>query len=416
MLKNRTPNLLAGIFVAGIALAGAIAASAQEDTYRFMGVDNNALIVFEGSTPTEAIVEVQGVTVTQTAASPDGRYIAYVAYEESTGESTLVSYDTTTDLPTTIAQNPAPAYPVSFTMDSASIVYAMQGASIGQNDDGSAFNALDVYVQPLDGGEAEVTSLRTNIGCGGGLQLPTETLYTRETMGLGGNSLMLAATPFGIVYSPNCNGVNVTIYSPEDGGSEETFMDVARVALSPDRTRLAAIPTVPNPASSPELLVIDLETREISRILINAMPDRVAWSADGSALYFSVQAYDTTVVLEGERAERLSAVLGEPSFNRFVSILHRIDLETGVDSEVFVQSAFAISRIQPMENGVLVTTIDNVDPWAMAIADGTYDYLADQTGDGGLSLIPLTTWLVPQDENAPTEPIAQNVTLLTALP
>ncbi|MBW4438110.1 MAG: PD40 domain-containing protein [Pleurocapsa minor GSE-CHR-MK-17-07R] len=416
MLKNRTPHLLAGMFVAGIALAGAVAASAQEDTLRFTGVENNALVIYEGSTPTELVAGVEGVSITQTAASPDGRYIAYVAYEDATGESTLVAYDTTTGLPTTIAQNPAPAYPVSFTIDSASIVYAMQGASIGQNDDGSAFNALDVYVQPLDGGEAEVTSLRTNIGCGGGLQLPTETLYTRETLGLGGNSLMLAATPFGIVYSPNCNGVGVTLYSPENGGSEETFMDVARVALSPDRTRLAAIPTLLNPASSPELLVIDLETREISRILINAMPDRVAWSADGSALYFSVQAYDTTVVLEGERAERLSAVLGEPSFNRFTTILHRIDLETGVDSEVFVQSAFAISRIQPVENGVIVTTIDNVDFWAMAIADGEYDYVADETGEAGLALIPVTTWFVPETLGDPTEAIARDVMQVTVLP
>lgn len=351
------------------------------------------------------------VSIGSLIASPDGGFLAYIGYREDGSSLQLLDVEDGSVL--SIAENTAAGYPVSFT-DTGELVYAIQGASVGTSETGGLITALDVYTySPENGSSTILTSLRTGTGCGGGSPLPTDMQYTSETGGLGGQSLVLAVTPFGILYSPDCSGVSVALMRLNEQ-REEVFMDLAHTALSPDRTQVAGI-IMPMGAPIPlEITLVDLETGTMRNLPVNSTPDRLAWASDGSAVYYSTQAFDTEVTLEGERGERFAEFNGSPSFIRFGAALSRVDVFTGEVTDLFSQSAFAVGRILPVGQVVYVSTIANLDAWADAVADNTIDLIA-ATNEESMAYTPVTLWRIdPQTGEA--DVAAENAQQAVSLP
>ena len=176
-----------------------------------------------------------------------------------------------------------------------------------------------------------------------------------------GNRLVLSLTPFGLAHSINCLGEGVAVLNPETG--EDAVLDEAirRAQVSPDRRRVLGI-------RDGELVVLDLETGERTAIPTSDEPDQVAWGAAGSGFVF----YSTRVEqpepldLAADEAEALAAtglLPADAPLPRYGVSIHRVDLDTGDDLEVYAHDAWAVGRMIAAPDGraLLFSQIPNLD-------------------------------------------------------
>lgn len=188
---------------------------------------------------------------------------------------------------------------------------------------------------------------------------PEVALYEQET-GLNGARAFLSHLPAAdeILYS-DCAGVGLT-------GSKSGIINAAitRMSISPDRSKV--IGQVEN-----QLSIVDLSTTSIDPLTTVAPFDQAVYSADGKSVYYSVLTLKDTITLDASYdEERLKQTFG--AFPVKVQIntitLHRIDLTTGIDSELFTGEGYAIGRIAPSPDGsgVLFSLIPDARLFAQA--------------------------------------------------
>ncbi len=380
---------------------------AQSPIY-LTGVQDNRIVMLDED-GAMAIIAEGAQRYGELVASPDGTYLAFAAYGEDFVR-TLNVYDRTTGEIIPIAFGLTAGMPFSFT-NLNELVYAVDGEFV-VGSDGRAVMQMQVFIQPLPmSASSSMIPVQFGVGCGGGSPLPTDQLYTSETYSLGGNHLTLALTPFGLVYSTDCQGINLAVRSL-DGQSLATFDGVSRAVLSPDETRIAAIPFVRGEPAPLVVRILDLTTNSVSDIPVDAVPDQLAWNETGSGVYYSVRAFDTMLNYEGDARARLDAVLGEGTpLERWAVSLYEVNVtsDPGRSSLVFNGDGFAIGRILRGENSVYLSVIPNIDGWANAIVDGTFDPATATDTEANL-LMPLTVWRAAFDgENVDISAVANDL-------
>jgi hypothetical protein len=373
-----------------------------------VGVQDNRLVMLDEN-GAAAIIAQGARSYGELVVSPDGTYLAFAAYDENFARALNV-YDRTTGETIPIAVGVSSGIPFSFTQANE-LVYAMDGEIVAGGEGGGVMR-LQVFIQPLPKTEApSIILVEFGVGCGGGSPLPIDQIYSSETYSLGGNHLILALTPFGLVYSTDCQGINLAVRSL-DGQSLSTFDGMSRAVLSMDETRIAAIPFVQGETTPLVVRILDLTTKAVADIPVDATPDQLAWNATGSGVYYSVRAFDTQINFEGDERARLDAVLGEGiRLEQWAVSLSEVNVtsDPGRISLIYNGDGFAIGRMANGDGSVYISVVPNIDTWANAVADGTFDpYTATEAEANALT--PVTVWGAAfNGDNIEISPIANDL-------
>src|SRR6185436_19747777 len=139
--------------------------------------------------------------------------------------------------------------------------------------------------------------------------------------------------------------------------------------LSSDGKTLAAIRTTYSESDlKHELVLIDLETRNLTAVTTAAEPDHLAWLADGS-LFYSTQTQKGVLGenLTAEQKANIVKVFGSSDLqvpSNEVSI-HKLNPTTGDDQVIYTASAYAIGRMAVTKDGqaLVFSQIANLDKW-----------------------------------------------------
>lgn len=202
----------------------------------------------------------------------------------------------------------------------------------------------------------------------------TEQLYHYET-GPNGNAFTLAWLLDGrYLYTTNCDGTGLAIWSPADGAIQDLGADLRRGALSPDRTRFAAI------GADGAVYTVDLATGNRTLVPFEEPAQQLGWSGDGRLLYASTQraADDGFVIDAADREEGALRIFGLFPYTSVLNTLSIIefDLNRGTTRTVWQGQGYAIGRIvtAPNNGGLVFSLVPSDRDYVLAFI-GNADYL-----------------------------------------
>jgi hypothetical protein len=115
----------------------------------------------------------------------------------------------------------------------------------------------------------------------------------------------------------------------------------------------------------------NLQTKKAEALTTTAQPEQAAWSADGKAIYYSTATQTESINLDDEKQrERGMKAFGTWPFKAsiYAVTLHRLDLTSQADVELYKASGRAIANIAPGPDGsgVLFTLIQSTADMAEA--------------------------------------------------
>lgn len=297
--------------------------------------------IFGGNVYAGALTDLPGRPITRGAAadrafrdvqvSPDGQWVSFV---DPNQRALFVAPLQSEGDPQRIAEGLADEYPAAWSADSSQIAYMVMG------DAGFAIAAIRV-----DGSDSR------KIGDAVGVAAqcppvsdPSERLYRAET-GPDGNRLLLewpdADT---LYYSANC-GADVA--RMKGGTAEVVFGGLRRARLSPDHKLLIGL-------MGTDLIRISLEDGQAVKLTPQTAPDQLAWSLDSGVIYYAAAEPKTEQVVDNEADKaRAESVFGAFPFRArvYAASLHRLDLFTGEDIELYRGEGRGIGRIMPAPDG-----------------------------------------------------------------
>lgn len=330
--------------------------------------------------------------------SPDGNYLAFVALDESFRASLWLYNRTGNSLMLVEGEVPA-GFPISFTEDSRELLFLNDSTPPGSEPG----NPMGVYTYDVAGGTSrtQLATIDLGEGCGGGSSFAGDWRYWDETEGLGGFGQVLELTAYGLVYSRDC-GYSTTLLNVESG-EEFSLGSITRASLSTDRTTLAGITYQRGDRTNERLVVVNLETRETTPLETSDIPDQVAWGASGELFYSTRQMSDRMIISSEEELERINAILG-PSGQAHVweVSIHRFDLATHEDTQVYAADAYAVGRMSVADNGSLIfSQVANAEAWLREIGEGRLDTSDPIRFQESVELVPVQLFILPIDGGQP---------------
>lgn len=302
--------------------------------------------------------------------SPDGSLLAFTGESEGRqGAGLFVASEGGGPL-VELASGLHPLLPVSFTPDSAELVYAqtVPGAS------NSTADLVQIYrYSPLAGSApVSVGTFTVVTACNPppGQSLPSTLRLGVETGSRLAPRYTLAATPFGLLYSANCNNPDLWLMNMRTGESRRLFAAVDGVFVAPDRSRAVVV-------TGQTLTFVNSEAGPYTQIVPAGVPDQVAFGlADSREVFYSTRQSTGPTPLPDGVGEQLSAVYFQMPTSYQASI-RRFSLRTGRDDLLYEADAFGIGRLSLTADGqtLLFSQVPNADGWLDALAHG--DFPAD---------------------------------------
>lgn len=318
--------------------------------------------IFAGNLYIGTLADLPGLPLTTDAVSehayrdpvvsPDGKWIAFVA----TDQATLYVTSTKGGPVLKLAAGLKFTYPPAWSPNSAEIAYLTQS-------DGSNETIDSIIAVKVDGSGTRKIGDTQPIGastCAGGPFEPAELLYLSNT-GDNGNRLLLTWARDGMIYySRDCSGIGVAQISDGGANSQVVNTDLRRAQLSPDGTELLG---VLKGDTAENLVRVKISDQSIT-VLKTAVPDQVAWSTDGKAIYYSTNTAKNKITLDNAAdKDRGTKVFGfwPVDITVYEVALHRLDLNDNQDVVIFKTDGRAIGRILPGPDGtgVLFTFIQS---------------------------------------------------------
>ena len=328
--------------------------------------------------------------------SADGNYLAFVARDPDYTPNLMV-YDRTTGSITQAARDIADGFPVTFTDDSRQLVFIQDAP----NNGAEPTYQMTVFTYDLGAGTSPVQagSFSFGVGCGGGSPYPQDWRYTAETEGLGGFHLVLAVTPFGLVHSMDCGGSETGLLNVQSG-EDVNLGPLSRATVSADRTKVAGIIDLAGTREHEQLVVVDLQTQTRTTLATVESTDQVTWGAAGAnELFYSTRHMtDRTMPFTAAELQTIMSVLGDfTSVNVWEVSLHRFDLATNIDTELYRTDAYAVGRMIPTPDGsaLIFSQIPNGEDWFMAIADGSLDMSQPDSYNQSVNFVPVQLFRLP---------------------
>ncbi|HLY24997.1 MAG TPA: SH3 domain-containing protein [Aggregatilineales bacterium] len=362
--------------------SGPVASQSFNNPFAFVGADGNVTLAQIGNaiavpiTTDSAITSTPDQVYVQTSKlysnltwSPDGTKLAFMS-----GQTLFVA--ASGNAPVTIVQKVAGA--PAWSSDSSKLAYFV---ATGQPDPSDPTGTLwqGQAVSIAANGSASSPQYAGTIsfggGCGGGGFSPSLVLYYQEA-GYAGNPYQVVWTNKGFVYTMNCVGMGLALRD-STGKVIWQVADAGRVAISPDRSRAAAV-RFDKQNHSLGAIFIDLATGATTPLSSDTTIDQFAWSADGSTILYSKQVPGTSV----------SANASSPFFQKYngagwlgnapsyTTTLWRMPAAGGQATQLLQRNGFAIGVIAavPDNSGVLVSFVPAMTDLANAInANGNQD-------------------------------------------
>ncbi len=274
--------------------------------------------------------------------SPDGRMIIYIEPDSRSDERLELVLFGERAVPLTSAI--VPYFPATWSPTSTVVAYIAPAADEGQ---------YDIHtIQTSGDGDAVLGSFAYPADCEADTSAYVNTnLYWAET-GVEGNTYRFDWLPDNrFLLTTDCAGMGLGIWSDTDGLTPLTGPDgeiLYRAALSQDKTQVATL------TEDGVLVIIDLNTLELTPIELDVQPDQLAWNDDGTQLYFSVLDEIDTAVMDDEDFEdsairRLGIFPYESTLNT-VSI-NMLNLDSNEVFTLWEDAGYAVGRMQAAPNG-----------------------------------------------------------------
>jgi hypothetical protein len=339
---------------------------AVEGVPALAGIRDNELTLFALSEDemtarvTRALGEYYVIDI---AWSADGRFLAFVAIE-SGGVFTLYVQDVTTDAdPIQISSNLYAGMAVNFSTDSTQVIYGVESQTTSSVE---GTQPADILIQGILTREApsRLGTVNIGVGCGGMYSFPAQVVLDEE-QGAFRRGSILELTPFGVIYTDNCTGIGTSLLNLQTGESVELSLDLSRVDVSPDGSRVVGI----SEAVAAVLTIVDLETLEQIPLGTVATPDQAIWGANDEIYYSAltpgemIPNSDTPLVVESS---------GMAEIYRNQVAIHRVDLDEASDTTLYTGDAYAIGRMVAAPDGetLFFTIIPDTESWIEAINNG----------------------------------------------
>lgn len=384
------------------------------------GIREGSVYLFSTDAPTPIqVFQGDGLTLpTQLKWTPDGQRLLFLASSPGAAGYSLMMADWQGGAAVPIADN-LMYMPVAFLPDGR-VVYATPG-EIGpaQGENQLPQMSISLYAQTLDPAATpeKIADVPFGTGCGGGSPFPMDGIYSMDA-GFMGNELTLQMTEHGLLHSVSCSGAGLAVLDLQSGETMGVGEGLARVALSPDGTRFAAVNFLEFPAQL-ELVTVDLATLSVTPVATGHTPDQVTWGADG-ALYYSVrEQLPEPVAVAPEQMQAMvdAGRLGPDSkIPRYRVAIYRLDPVSGAETLLFeADSAWAVGRLFTVENALYFSLI----PGAQAWIDGLLTTPVDMESRAGFlqeqSMVAPALYRLPLSGDTP-EPVFENITAATPRP
>jgi dipeptidyl aminopeptidase/acylaminoacyl peptidase len=371
--------------------------------------------------------------------SPDGNLLAYIKNDENFQSHVYVADVTTGATPIMLNTGALiSGSPITFSND-GQLIYIGQVEDVPDTE--PPFMAEVKRIVPTADAQPETLgSFEFGIGCGGGASIPAFWKYWEEA-GFGGSGVILKMTDFGLLHSTNCSGLGLALLNLETGEDtpigpgvdyDPTSPDgpLGRAALSPDGQTLAALeshfvedePTRPFAFS---LVMVDLATLAITDVTTTAEPDQVAWSKDGTTLFYSAQENPVNLAanLTTEQMAVLEPIVGSApgvplNVPAYTATIHQFNPATGEDTLIYSADAFAIGHMAAAPDGqhLIASQVAGLQAWTDAVVNGTISPTSDPDGSQQSALVPVTLYRIPFVTREAPIVVGENLTQFTLRP
>ncbi len=318
----------------GLLALSVISAQAQVPfPYAIVDDDDDELLIVNGRS---ALVVARAAAFSSLVWNADEGQLAFLAFDDDFNARINVADAASGEVVVLNTPPLAAGYPINWTADGR-ILFMSEQDSMDIGEDQTI--PVDIMtIAPVAGAAPEILrSVRVGVGCGGGSPWPDDQMYTRETGGLGGFFLTLAQTPTGILFSADCSGTSLGLV---DLASGEVFTEqgITRVVVHPSGLMAAGIEVGQFDAAGRDILLIDLAQLETISYATTAEPDQLAWSADGTRVYYSTRTISGDALARLRDADRqaFNAALGFEVFSvpTYDMSIYSLNLATGADVEI----------------------------------------------------------------------------------
>ncbi|NDJ85112.1 MAG: hypothetical protein GYB66_04435 [Chloroflexi bacterium] len=303
------------------------------------------------------------------AFSYNGQYLAYIDPSPEEGKDSIrvaspSSRRVTIDRDALLA----PRFPLTWSPDALQLAYVVQPDEPPAPDGRRALEVRNAAI-----GDSPQPEVLGNVPFTDNCEPPStpytpEQLYWQET-GVQGNALTFAWLLDGkFLYTTNCNGTGLAIWDPRDSSLQDLGEDLRRAALSPDRTKLAAI------GGDGSVFEIDLVSGERTPLPLQTPADQIAWSHNNEVLYYSALMPGQPFLVDNpaleERAQRVLKTFPYESALNTVTIT-AYNLADGSNDVRWQGQAYAVGRMVPAPNnaGLLFSVIPSDREWTMAFIE-----------------------------------------------
>lgn len=296
---------------------------------------------------------------TQLTWSPDGTKLAWMDEQANT------LYLAGSGQPAAqIAASIASDYPPAWSSDGGEIAYAVSTQSrVNPNDPNSTEIFYQIQAIPANGGAPRAAGqFPVGVGCGGG-GIDGSSAALQDELGYSFNPKILAQVANGYLYSSSCMGVGIGLTNLTNAGTWRR-PDLTAAALSPDRSRLAAIvkSTQSGPADvGTALELVDLNTGIGTKINGVTNVSNVAWSPDMLSLYYSTLTPAGTLNVGEKNPALARSFFPQAPFpvQLFTAELWRVPVAGGTPVRLYSREARGIGHIGFTPDGanVVITVV-----------------------------------------------------------
>lgn len=352
------------------------------------GVQNGQLMVFNTDAQPKPIAGGGTQHILHLAWSDDGHYLAFTSYAD--GNSTITLWVTDgNNPPVQLANGLSGVYPPSFLPGSSDILYAVPtgtyqpepGALGGQ---GQVHNIFSI-APSVGSTPTQLGAIASGEGCGGGSPYPADWAYWSESA-FGGTPLVLAMTPYGLLYNINCTGMGLAMMDLQTGTSQPVLPEaLGRIALSADRTQLVGL------TPDHKTYQVNLQTRQATALPTAIQPDQLAWGENGDVFYSTRESIGLLDMSAADQV-KLQQVIGSDTaaqIDKKHVTIHRFNTQSNSDTVIYEADAWAIGRmfVIPGGNVLVFSQVPNMQGWVQALVAGTIDPTT-ATNDQQLATIP----------------------------
>lgn len=287
--------------------------------------------------------------------SPNGLLLAYIGDPTGAGPENIYVVDRGgLGEPFIAATGITSPFPISFTPDSALIIYSTRDP---------ASQAFDVFAVPptRTGTPSRIARLTYAGGCTDDASAdPSLYRYRRES----DQQPFMQMTAAGLLHDTSCLDNNQLVLLDLFGGGVTTLDLSGRVFVSPDRTTIVA-------PRSDRLIIWSRPDSPPIEIRVGGTPDQVGFGG-ASDIYYSTRALIGPPAMQPATAEQLGTLLYTMPSDYRVS-LYRFSLQTGLNELIYEADAFGITRIGGPGDGttVIFSQIPNPSTWITLYESGT---------------------------------------------